>query len=54
MVGGWKEIFYVKELGKNLVQHRADERILKYELEVYQKIFFDFINGSQISKEVSN
>jgi hypothetical protein len=30
-------------LEKNLAQHRVDERILKYKLEVYQKNFLDFI-----------
>jgi hypothetical protein len=32
----WWEVF-TKELEKNLVQHKGNERILKYKLEVYQK-----------------
>jgi hypothetical protein len=36
-------------LEKNLVQHRVDERIMKYKLEVYQKTFPDFVYGSPIS-----
>ncbi len=27
--------YFTKELEKNLVQHRADERIMRYKLEVY-------------------
>jgi hypothetical protein len=41
-------------LEKNLVQHRADERIQKYKLEVYQKNFIDFVCGSLIYTEASN
>jgi len=36
----WWEVtkeYFTRELEKNLVQHRADERIMKYKLEVYQK-----------------
>jgi hypothetical protein len=38
----WWEVakeYFSKELENNLAQHRADERILKYKLEVYQKNF---------------
>jgi hypothetical protein len=34
----WWEVveeYFIKELEKKLVQHRVDERILKYKLEVY-------------------
>jgi hypothetical protein len=51
----WWEVaeeYFTKELEKNLVQHKADERILKYKLEVYQKNFPDFICGSLTSTEV--
>jgi hypothetical protein len=41
-------------LEKNLAQHKVDERILKYKLEVYQKNFLDFICGSPTSTEVSS
>jgi len=37
-----------------LAQHRVDERILKYKLEVYQNNFPDFICGSPTSTEVSS
>ncbi len=49
----WKvvEEYFVKELEKNLVQHRVDERTLKYKLEVYQKNFIDFVYGNPINTE---
>jgi hypothetical protein len=34
----WWEVveeYFSKELGKNLVQHRVDERIMRYKLEAY-------------------
>jgi hypothetical protein len=34
-------------------QHKANEIILKYKLEAYQKNFFDFICGNPTSIEVS-
>ncbi len=37
-----------------MAQHKVDERILKYKLEVYQKNFLDFICGSPTSTEVSS
>ncbi len=36
----WWEVveeYFAKELEKNLAQHRVDERILRYKLEVYHK-----------------
>ncbi len=38
----WWEVskeYFTKELEKNLAQHRANERILMYNLEIYQKKF---------------
>jgi hypothetical protein len=49
MVGGYRRIFY-KE--KNLAQHKADEKIIRYKLETYQKNFPNFICGSPTSIEV--
>jgi hypothetical protein len=34
----WWEVveeYYAKELEKNIAQHKVDERILRYKLEVY-------------------
>jgi hypothetical protein len=52
----WKVVkeYFIKELEKNLVQHRVDEIIMKYKLEAYQKIFPDFIYSSLISIKISN
>jgi hypothetical protein len=52
----WWEVaeeYFTKDLEKNLAQHRADERIMMYKLEAYQKNFLDFICGSLTSTEVS-
>jgi len=52
----WWEVaeeYFTKELKKNLGQHRVNERILRYKLEAYQKIFPIFIYGSLTSIEVS-
>ncbi len=38
--------YFTKELEKNLAKHKANERILKYKLEVYQTNFLDFVYGS--------
>jgi hypothetical protein len=38
MVGGCRGIF-IKELENNIVQHKVDERILRYKLKAYQKKF---------------
>ncbi len=38
----WWEVaeeYFIKELEKNLAQHRANEKILSYKLEAYQKKF---------------
>ncbi len=35
--------YYTKELEKNLTQHKVNEIIMKYKLEVYQKNFRDFV-----------
>ncbi len=45
--------YFAKELEKNLVQHRANERIWKYKLETYQKNFPNFMYGSPTNIEVS-
>ncbi len=45
------EEYFAKELGKNLAQHRIDERTMKYKLEVYQRNFLDFVYGSPISMQ---
>jgi len=52
----WWEVaeeYFTKELKKSLGQHRVNERILRYKLEAYQKIFPIFIYGSLTSIEVS-
>ncbi len=51
----WWEVakeYFAKELEKNLAQHRADERIIRYMLEAYQKNFPDFICGNPTSTKV--
>jgi hypothetical protein len=51
----WWEVveeYFTKELEKNLVQHGADERILRYKLETYQKNFPNFSYGNPTSIEV--
>jgi hypothetical protein len=45
--------YFTKKLEKNLVQHRTNERILRYKLEAYQKNFPNFVCGSPTSIEVS-
>jgi hypothetical protein len=50
----WWEVtkeYYTKELEKNLAQHRANEKIMKYKLEVYQKSFPNFVYGNPTSIE---
>jgi hypothetical protein len=44
---------FVKECEKNLIQHRTNERNLKYKLEIYQKEFPKFICGSPINTKAS-
>jgi len=51
----WWEVvkeYFTKELEKNMAQHIANERILRYKLETYQKNFPNFICGSPTSREV--
>jgi hypothetical protein len=51
----WWEVveeYFRKELEKNLIQHRADERILRYKLKTYQKNFPDLICGNPTSTKV--
>ncbi len=53
----WWEVvkeYFTKELEKNLAQHRSNERILRYKLEVYQKNFPNFICGNPTNTEESN
>jgi hypothetical protein len=38
MVGGCRG-YFTKELEKNLTQHKIDERILRYKLELVKKTF---------------
>jgi len=48
----WWEVikeYFINELEKNLVQHRADERIMRYKLEIDQKNFSDFVYGNLIN-----
>jgi hypothetical protein len=48
----WWEVteeYFTKELEKNMVQHRVDERNLKYKLEAYQKKFqISFVAVQQV------
>jgi hypothetical protein len=39
----WWEV--AKELEKNLVQHKIDEKNLKYKLEMYQRNFPNFVKA---------
>jgi hypothetical protein len=53
----WWEVteeYFTKEFEKNLVEHKADERIQRYKLEAYQKNFPIFICGSLTSTKVLN
>jgi hypothetical protein len=53
----WWEVakeYFTKELERNLVQHKIDEKILKYKLEVYQKNFPKFVCGNPTNIEVSS
>ncbi len=48
----WWEVakeYFTKELENNLAQHKANEKTLRYKLEVY----LDFIYGSLTSTKVS-
>ncbi len=53
----WWEVakeYFTKETKKNLVQHRADENILRYKLEAYQTNFPIFICGNLTNTKVSD
>jgi len=50
----WWEVvkeYFAKKMEKNLAQHRINERILRYKLEIYHKIFPEFVYGSLTSTE---
>jgi len=51
---GVAEEYFTMELENNIAQHKADEKILRYKLEAYQKNFPNFICGSTINTEVSS
>jgi hypothetical protein len=44
--------YFIKELEKNLAHHSADEKIMRYKLEAYQKKFINFICGSPTSIKI--
>jgi hypothetical protein len=50
----WWEVvkeYFVKELEKNLAQHRNDEENLRYKLEIYPKKFQSlFVGVQQVQK----
>ncbi len=53
----WWEVakeYFIKELEKNLAQHRGDEKNLKYKLQIYQKNFLKLVCGSPTSTETSS
>jgi hypothetical protein len=52
----WKvvEEYFVKELEKNLAQHKVDERSLRYKLEIYHKKFPEFVYGSLTNTKTSS
>jgi len=50
----WWEVakkYFSKELEKNLAQHRVNERMYMYKLEVHHKTFPDFVCESPINTE---
>jgi hypothetical protein len=50
----WWEVtdkYFFKELEKNLNQHRTNEKMYKYKLEVHQRTFPYFVCGSPTSIE---
>jgi hypothetical protein len=52
----WWEVaeeYFTKELEKNLIQHRVDEKKFKYKLETYQKKKNYFICGNPTSTKAS-
>ncbi len=44
--------YFTKELEKNLVQHKTNERIMRYKLEAYEKKNSNIICGNPTSIEV--
>jgi predicted transport protein len=51
----WWEVtkeYFAKQLEKNLVQHRVDERILRYKLEIYHKKFQSLYVESNKYKDI--
>jgi hypothetical protein len=44
---------FAKELENNLTQHGADEKNLRYKLEIYQRNFPKFVYGNPTSTEIS-
>jgi hypothetical protein len=48
------EEYFVKELEKILAWHRANERILRYKLEIYYKKIPNFVCGSPTSIKASS
>jgi serine phosphatase RsbU (regulator of sigma subunit) len=50
----WREVvkeYFTLELENNIAQHNANEKILRYKLEAYQKKTPNFSYGSLISTE---
>jgi CHAD domain-containing protein len=53
----WWEVtkeYFLKELEKNMAQHRKNEKKLRYKLETYQKKNLDFIYYNPTSIEALN
>jgi len=53
----WWEVakeYFIKELDNSLAHHRADEKIMKYKLEAYEKNFLNFIYGNPTNIELSS
>jgi hypothetical protein len=53
----WWEVaeeYFIKQLKKNLAQHKTDEKILRYKLEANQKKFQKFICDNPTNIEVSD
>ncbi len=50
----WWEVakeYFAKELKKNMVQHKTNERSVKYKLEIYYRNFPKFVYGSLTSRK---
>jgi CHAD domain-containing protein len=53
----WWEVtkeYFLKELEKNMAQHRKNEKKLRYKLETYQKKNLDFIYYNPTSIKALN